>query len=80
MLDEGWTIGIPSETPAPRRYIGDKLYFRAVPEGALVSWGWRAVASAANSPQAVARYLLPCAPAMPWNAGEPLGGAERKVL
>ena len=43
---------------SPRRYIGDKLYFRAVPEGAPGVLGMEeAVASAANSPQAVGSVL-----------------------
>ena len=67
---------------SPRRYIGDKLYFRAVPEGAPGVLGMEeAVASAANSPQAVGSVLAAlCAGDAVECEGEPLGGAERKVL
>ena len=64
---------------SPRRYIGDKLYFRAVPEGAPGVLGMEeAVASAANSPQAVGSVLAAlCAGDAVECEGEPLGGAER---
>lgn len=65
-----------------RRYIGDKLYFRAIPEGfpGVLDVG-EAIASAANSPQAIDAVLKAlCAGDVVECAGERLGGAERKVL
>ena len=85
LLDEcGMTYWDPLEwlVRSPRRYIGDKLYFRAIPEGSSgVLDVEEAITSAANSPQAIGAVLNAlCSGALVECAGERLGCAERKVL